>query len=64
MKSFIITLIVISLSSGIGAIATFVVSVYTKSYLTYRQKLADFEKNKKRIEEELENDRKKIDRDY
>lgn len=39
-------------------------SIRSQSYLKYKQKLIDFENKKKRIEEDLENDRKRFKRNF
>lgn len=60
MNTAIIILIVITLVFTISIISFIVYSIKSKAYLSYRQKLIAFEEKKKRIEEELEKDRKRF----
>ena len=62
METAIIILIILILAITI-ALAIFVIySIKSKSYLEYRKKLNDFENKKRKIEECIENDRKRFKR--
>lgn len=61
MEIFAIILSIISLMIAIVQIVFVAKSIKSKSYLQYRKQLEDFEKTKKRIVEELDNERKKFE---
>lgn len=61
MEIFAIILSIISLMIAIVQIAFVAKSIKSKSYLQYRKQLEDFEKTKKRIVEELDDDRKRFE---
>lgn len=54
----IILMIVLALVSAIFVL----LAIRSKAYISYRKKLQDFEKRKRRIEEELQNERTKFKR--
>ena len=58
MNTAIIVLIVVTVVFTLSIISFLIFSIKSKSYLSYRQKLIAFEGKKKRIEAELEKDRK------
>lgn len=58
MNTAIIILIVITVVFTISIILFIIYSIKSGSYMSYRRKLLAFEEKKKRIEAELENDRK------
>lgn len=60
MNTIIIILIIVTVIFTVIVSVFLFYSIYSKSYLTYRKKLEDFENKKKRIEEDLDNDRKKF----
>lgn len=62
MNTFIIILIIISILLTISVIFIVFRSIHSQSYLEYKQKLIDFENKRKKIEEELKNDRNKFKR--
>lgn len=61
MEIFAIILSIISLMIAIVQIVFVAKSIKSKSYLQYRKQLEDFEKTKKRIVEELDDDRKRFE---
>ena len=58
MNSIIAFLIIVSIIAGLCASTVLFFALHQKIYLQYREKLEKFEKEKKRIREALENDRK------
>ncbi|MDE6708751.1 MAG: hypothetical protein K2K06_12040 [Oscillospiraceae bacterium] len=62
MNTAMIILMIITVSVTIFVVGFLLYSLHSKAHLIYRQKLADFENKKKRIEEELENDKKRFKR--
>lgn len=61
MEIFAIILSIISLLIAIIQVVFVARSIKSKSYLQYRKQLEDFERTKKRIAEELDNERKKFE---
>ncbi len=62
MNTIIIILIALTITFTIVFSAFMVYSFQSNAHLEYKQKLVEFENKKKRIEEDLENDRKKFKR--
>ena len=62
MNTIIIVLIALTIIFTIVFSLFMVYSFYSNAHLTYKQKLVEFENKKKRIEEDLENDRKRFKR--
>ena len=60
MNQMIIVLIVLAAVVTIAISVFIVISLHSKAYLAYRKKLIDFEMKKKRIEADIENDRKEF----
>lgn len=61
MEIFAVILSIISLLMAVVQVVFVARSIKSKSYLQYRKQLEDFEKTKKRIAEELDNERKKFE---
>jgi ABC-type antimicrobial peptide transport system permease subunit len=61
MEIFAIILSIISLLIAIIQVVFVARSIKSKSYLQYRKQLENFERTKKRIAEELDNERKKFE---
>lgn len=61
MEIFAIILSIISLLIAIIQVVFVARSIKSKSYLQYRKQLENFERTKKRIAEELNNERKKFE---
>lgn len=61
MEIFAIILSIISLLIVIIQVVFVARSIKSKSYLQYRKQLENFERTKKRIAEELDNERKKFE---
>lgn len=61
MEIFAIILSIISLLIAIIQVVFVARSIKSKSYLQYRKQLEDFERTRKRIAEELDNERKKFE---
>ncbi len=61
MEAVAIILSAISLLIAIIQIVFVTKSIKSKSYLKYRKQLDAFEKKKRRIEEELDNERRKFE---
>ena len=62
MNTIIIILIALRIIFTIVFSVFMVYSFHSNAYLVYKQKLVEFENKKKRIEEDLENDRKRFER--
>lgn len=60
MNQMIIVLIVLATVVTIAIPVFLVISLRSRAYLSYRKKLIDFETRKKRIEADIENDRKEF----
>lgn len=58
MNTVIIVLIVITIITAITMLVFLYLSIKSKAYLSYKQKLIAFEEKKKRIEDTIEKDRK------
>ena len=58
MNIAIIILTVITVIFTISIIVFLLLSINSKAYLTYKKKLLAFEEKKRKIEDEIENDRK------
>jgi anionic cell wall polymer biosynthesis LytR-Cps2A-Psr (LCP) family protein len=62
MNTAITIMIILTLIFTIAIIGYLLYSLKYKAYLSYKQKLINFEEKKKRIEEDLKNDRKRFKR--
>lgn len=60
MNTVIVVLILITVIITVLIIAFILLSIKAKAYLKYRQKLLSFEEKKKRIEADIEKDRKEF----
>lgn len=60
MNIIIVILIILLIMLSIASIIDVIIVVKTKSYLNYREQLRQFEAKRNRVEEDLENDRKKF----
>lgn len=58
MNTMIFILILVTVISTISIVVFILLSIKNKSYLSYQQKLIAFEERKKRIENEIEKERK------
>jgi len=60
MNTVIISMIIITIAITVAIIIYILLSIKTKAYLSYKQKLIAFEEKKRRIEIDLDNDRKRF----
>lgn len=60
MNTAILFLIIVTVLFTVAVIIFILMSLKSQAYISYKQKLLDFDEKKKAIEEEIENDRKKF----